>query len=92
MSLNSRIDSIEKRIAKIGMGGNCATCGRVNGAGLRYLCGPDEPGECPACGLQVNAEGRAVGAVYTDGSVGGVKRYPWDTDPLGFGDRGGVPA
>ena len=84
MNLNNRLNAIARRIAKLGLGGDCSACGRIRGQGLRYIGGSDEPGECAECGLPMDAMGRAIGAAHTDGTVTTVKRYLWASDPLGL--------
>ena len=79
-NLNSRLNAIEKRIEKMGLGGDCSACGRIRGQGLRYIGGSDEPGEGAACGFPMDAMGRALGTAHGDGTV---KCYSWDSDPLG---------
>ena len=80
MSVNDRLRAIEKRIEKLDLGRDCDTCGRVKGQGLRVMCGPDEPGDCPVCGLSVDAKGRAVGTAHADGTMDSIKRYAWGTE------------
>ena len=86
MSLPSRLERIERKAAKLRAGNNCSSCGRICGAGARYLLGTAGLEACSDCGLPVNAHGQAVGFANADGTVDGIKRYAWGDDPLGLGE------
>ena len=82
MTVRARVDALERAVAKVQLRGrnSCDVCGRFGGYGMPWAEGPEEHGECPACGLIVDAEGVALGVPGPDGRLN-FKWYGWG-DPL----------